>query len=191
MLWPGWYSVEVAMTTSRERETALASGASNILSSSSACSSTKHWVVWSQTTYFIIVSTRPSSSLQLFSRNCLVIPPPSRTLKLGEPFFSSGGPSLWNQLPDDMKDASLVNIFKKRLKLDYSNNHMTFNISWSNFNVNCLQYRFCLWHHINRHVYNNNKNNNNNNSNNNNNMVYFHKTLPNEMSRCYFYTFLK
>ena len=43
----------------------------------------------------------------------LVVPSPAKTVMLGERSFSTGGPSLWNQLPDTVREAENVESFKK------------------------------------------------------------------------------
>ena len=46
----------------------------------------------------------------------LVVPPPAKTVMLGERSFAVGGPSLCNQLLDTVKAAVNVESFKERLK---------------------------------------------------------------------------
>ena len=62
--------------------------------------------------------------IEIPSRRCLRssahrrlhVPPPSKTVMLGERSFSIGGPSLWNNLPDTVKEADTVELFKQRIK---------------------------------------------------------------------------
>ena len=60
------------------------------------------------------------ASSRLFLRSSmhwrLVVPPPAKTVMLGERSFAVGGPRLWNQLPDTVKVAENVESLKKRLK---------------------------------------------------------------------------
>ena len=44
----------------------------------------------------------------------LVVPPPAKTVMLGERSFAVGGPSLWNQLSNTVKAAENVESFKKK-----------------------------------------------------------------------------
>ena len=64
--------------------------------------------------YCMEASSRRCLRLSMHCR--LVVPPPAKTVMLGERSFAVGGPSLWNQLPDTVKAAENVESFKKRLK---------------------------------------------------------------------------
>ena len=67
--------------------------------------------------YCVRVSTNQRrSSLRSASHNCLVVPPPSKTIKFGERSFGICGPTTWNSLPDFVKDADSIDVFKSRLK---------------------------------------------------------------------------
>ena len=63
-----------------------------------------------------VSSNNRRSSLRSATHKCLVIPPPAKTAHLGERSFRVSGSSLWNALPDNVKDASSVDLFKTRLK---------------------------------------------------------------------------
>ena len=41
---------------------------------------------------------------------------PSRLVTVGDRSFASAGPKLWNSLPDDITSASLLSVFRKKLK---------------------------------------------------------------------------
>ena len=67
--------------------------------------------------YCVRVSTNQRwSSLRSVSHNCLVVPPPSKTIKFGERSFGIWGPTTWNSLPDSVKDADSIDLLKTRLK---------------------------------------------------------------------------
>ena len=100
------------------------------------------------------------------THKCLVIPPPAKTAHLGEHSFRVSGPSLWNTLPDNVKDASSVDLFKTTLKT------FLFGLSYSwvfrsSFYCQCAlaSELFAplkgLRRTINGHCNNNNNNNNN------------------------------
>ena len=63
-----------------------------------------------------VSSNNRRSSLRSATHKCLVIPPPAKTAHLSERSFRVSGPSLRNTLPDNVKDASSVDLFKTRLK---------------------------------------------------------------------------
>ena len=54
--------------------------------------------------------------LRSSSHHRLVIPPPAKTVLFGERSFMVEGPSLWNHLPDNVKEAGYIKLFKQRLK---------------------------------------------------------------------------
>ena len=64
--------------------------------------------------YCVEVSSR--RCLRSSSHRRLAIPPPSKTVLFGERSFAVGGPSLWNHLPDNVKEAGSIELFKQRLK---------------------------------------------------------------------------
>ena len=65
--------------------------------------------------YCVKVSTnRWRSSPCSASHNCLVVPPPSKTIKFGERLFGISGLTTWNSLPDSVKD-----MFNSKLKPIY------------------------------------------------------------------------
>ena len=43
----------------------------------------------------------------------IVVPPPAKTVMLGERSFTIGGPSLWNQLSDTVKATEMLSRSKK------------------------------------------------------------------------------
>ena len=53
--------------------------------------------------------------LRSLSHRHLVIPPPAKTVLFGERSFAVGG-RLWNHLPDNVKEAGSIELFKQRLK---------------------------------------------------------------------------
>ena len=70
--------------------------------------------------YCVEVSSK--RCLRSSSHRHLVIPPPSKTVLFGERSFTVEGPSLWNHLPDNVKEAGSIELFKQRLKCTYLNN---------------------------------------------------------------------
>ena len=64
--------------------------------------------------YCVEVSSR--RCLRSSSHSRLVIPQLSKTVLFGERSFTVGGPSLWNHLPDNVKEAGCIELFKQRLK---------------------------------------------------------------------------
>ena len=64
--------------------------------------------------YCVEVSSR--RCLRSSSHRRLVIPPPAKTVLFGERSFMVEGPSLWNHLPDNVKEAGSIELFKQRLK---------------------------------------------------------------------------
>ena len=64
--------------------------------------------------YCVEVSLR--RCLRSSSHRRLVIPPPSKTVLFGERSFAVEGPGLWNHLPDNVKEAGSIELFKQRLK---------------------------------------------------------------------------
>ena len=64
--------------------------------------------------YRVQVSSR--QCLKSSSHHRLVIPPPSKTVLFGERSFAVGGPSLWNHLPDNVKEARSIELFNQRVK---------------------------------------------------------------------------
>ena len=65
--------------------------------------------------YCVEVSWRPC--LRSSSHRHLVIPPPSKTVLFDERSFTVGSPSLWNHLPDNVKEAGSIELFKQILKM--------------------------------------------------------------------------
>ena len=62
--------------------------------------------------YCVIVSTNQrQSSLRSASHNCLVVPHPSKTIKFEEHLFGICGPTMWNSLPDSVKDMDSIDVF--------------------------------------------------------------------------------
>ena len=69
------------------------------------------------TEYCVNINTNERrSSLRSSAQNRLMIPRPSKTVRLGERPFSVNGPSLWNSLPDSVKNSNSVDAVKSRLK---------------------------------------------------------------------------
>ena len=64
--------------------------------------------------YCVEVSSR--RCLRSSSHRRLVIHPPSKTVLFGERSFAVRGPSLCNHLPDNIKEAGSIELFKQRLK---------------------------------------------------------------------------
>ena len=62
------------------------------------------------------IEVSPRRCLRSSSHRRLVISQPSKTVLFGERFFAVGGPSLWNLLPDNVKEAGSIELFKQRLK---------------------------------------------------------------------------
>ena len=63
------------------------------------------------------VSNIPGRRMLRSSAHGDVVVPRTESVRLGPRGFSSAGPSLWNSLPTDLKDAnSTLNVFKKLLK---------------------------------------------------------------------------
>ena len=54
--------------------------------------------------------------LRSTSHRCLVIPSSSKAVLFDERSFAIEGPSLWNHLPDIVKEAGSIKLFKQRLK---------------------------------------------------------------------------
>ena len=53
--------------------------------------------------------------LRSSSHRCLIISPPSNTVLFGERSFMVRGPSLWNHLLDNVKEAGSIELLKQRL----------------------------------------------------------------------------
>ena len=67
--------------------------------------------------YCVRVSTNQRrSSLRSVSHNRLVVPHPSKIIMFGERSFEIFGPTTCNSLPDSVKDADSIDVFKSRLK---------------------------------------------------------------------------
>ena len=66
------------------------------------------------TNYRVEVSSR--RRLRSSSHRRLVILPPSKTVMIGERSFAVVGPSLWNHLPDNVKETGSIELSKHRLK---------------------------------------------------------------------------
>ena len=64
--------------------------------------------------YCVEVSSR--RCLRSSSHRRLVISPPSKTVLFGERSFAVGGSYLWNHLPDTVKEACSIELFKQILK---------------------------------------------------------------------------
>ena len=67
--------------------------------------------------YCVKVSSR--RCLRSSSHHRFVIPPSSKTVLFGERSFAVGGPSLWYHLPDNVKEAGSIELFKRDLKRIY------------------------------------------------------------------------
>jgi hypothetical protein len=63
----------------------------------------------------LIQRYQPSRSLRSADK-CLLVVPKIRTKTYGERAFSVCGPSLWNELPINVKQCGNINIFKSKLK---------------------------------------------------------------------------
>ena len=68
------------------------------------------------TEYCVFNTNERRSSLRSSAQNRLLIPRPSKTVRLGERSFSVNGSSLWNSLLDSVKSSTSVDVFKSRLK---------------------------------------------------------------------------
>ena len=69
------------------------------------------------TEYCVNINTNERlSSLRSSAQNRLMIPRPSKTIRLGERSLSVNFSSLWNSLPDSVKNCTSVDVFKSRLK---------------------------------------------------------------------------
>ena len=92
------------------------------------------------------------SRLRSSAQNRLMISRPSKTVRLRERSFSVNGPSLWNSLPDSVKNSTSVDVFKSRLKT------YLFGFSFTSWPLvtyymlkhPCFRYRPCLRRSINR-----------------------------------------
>ena len=58
----------------------------------------------------------PTRQLRSASDKTILIQPTSHYKTYGQRSFFTYGPKVWNQLPQDIREASSLNIFKKRLK---------------------------------------------------------------------------
>ena len=68
------------------------------------------------TEYCVNINTNDRrSSLRSSAQNRLLIPRSSKTVRLVERSFAVNGPSLWNSLPDSVKNSISVDVFKSRL----------------------------------------------------------------------------
>jgi hypothetical protein len=63
----------------------------------------------------MLLPYEPSRSLRSSGSRLLIIPK-VRTKTHGEASFSYYGPHLWNRLPEDLRAAENVHVFKSRLK---------------------------------------------------------------------------
>ena len=63
----------------------------------------------------LITPHRPSRSLRSMVANLLILPK-CRTKTYGERAFAVAGPTLWNSLPQPMREVTSVNQFKAHLK---------------------------------------------------------------------------
>ena len=115
--------------------------------------------------YRVEVSSR--RCLRSSSHRGLVIPPPSKTVLFGECSCAVGGPSLWNHLPDNVKDAGSIELFKQRLKPNYLNILCKYRLLLNFVTVPLTLVGTALRHF--KHSLNNNNTNNNSNNNNKNN----------------------
>ena len=70
------------------------------------------------TDFCIEVSSRRNlrSSMSVF----FTVPSPAKTFMLGEHLFALSGPSLWNHLPDAIKQAGTVEDFKETENMSFS-----------------------------------------------------------------------
>ena len=63
----------------------------------------------------LLLSYQPSRTLRSSGAGLLVVPH-TKTKTHGEAAFSHYGPKLWNSLPENIRTAETVDVFKRRLK---------------------------------------------------------------------------
>ena len=66
----------------------------------------------------LLLSYQPSRTLRSSGTGLLIVPK-VRTKTHGEAAFSHYGPRLWNSLPEGVRTAETVDIFKRRLKTHF------------------------------------------------------------------------
>jgi len=64
----------------------------------------------------LLLNYEPSWTLRFSGKGLLVVPKVRTKTKTGETLFRYYGPCLWNSLPENIRAAETVDVFKKRLK---------------------------------------------------------------------------